>query len=1320
MTLATAAASLGAQVPEYVCSRATAPIRVDGVPDEKAWASAKVIDGFMTLGPKGEKAKNTARVRLLFDNKRLYIGGDLAAMPGRMPLTLKASRRDYSVWGNDCIDIFLQPREGQPITYQLMLSAHGHLHDAQNKPGVGKPEVWNGQIEVKTKQRLGGWSFEMAVPFADLGRRPFRGDVWAFRMGLAANGYEMAMWPHNRELSFHNKSCRGYLIFENRNLLANGDFEVLPAKTGDASPGWRFIVNKDPAVHGKGTIRVVTLPDAPQGPHVAELHKTDQPGYWPALVCDHLPIEPGATYEFSAFVKAEKPFYAGASFSGPETKDPRRRFAINGARKYPASPTFRKITVRHPGDARVTTGAVLFRYEGEQGRMWVDGVGLMRVNGLARAGRPVKQADPIHNLVELSLRTGFKPFALLKRPDGWYRNERTIFKDSGTGATIWKMSHHPGYICRQQYMERSPWSCNGERLCLVSLPQWWRIFMKADGSAWRPAATASSDVWDRLDPETLWFTASGRLVRQNVVTGETLNVKTFRGNATLWSMSRDAKYLLLKENLTADGKTTSRIHLVPRDVRRGHEPEVRRRRKRFVSPEQAITLDPGEQIHQLWFTNRPDHSVVFGYEAYLRGGAVMTPDGMTVKRIKYGTGMMPGGHNAPSPSGKWAVSSEGYIFDWLTEKINWISDHRTNHQSWGPDDTWFIGSAGFDLRRFGIPPRRFDQLLGSANSRMKYNIYWSEVHPVVSPDGTKLGYASDMLGYIEFYALIMRLPERPIGLRLARAGRGLRLAWKAPKASKELALYRIYRSNSLNGPYEPVAAVPKDTTVYDVAVNSQSERAEAARRRARPVAAVSRLPIRRDYFVVTAQEHSGLESCYSNPVATGRERGRFLVSIEAESGDYAAPCEEIFDPTAADLYGVSLGTAKPSAGLTLRMPHGADGWVLARVKNILREAESELSLVIGGETIGVVPVKEKAWHWLNLTGEKPIRLKPDTPDATLTPLGPGVAVDQVVVVDNLSNVPKVLWGRDPRVPQPVTGFSAQQIDPYTVRLTWTPPKDADIAHYNLYAARGSTCEPGNETLIVSPTEPEVLDWGLMADTQYAYRVTAVDRAGNESECSQVLTLTTPPVKDRIFIRHPCAVRTKGRAALEVPIELPAPAEVLFWIKVRCFNQNPVARFKVLLDNEELCEPYQIPWRFITPHHPGPARDVWLWAYIDGLPRTGTSSRRRLLPVPAGGHTLTLVPDAASIKRYGDIDVEFGEVIITNDLGYTPRGITNFLINPTRGRESRSGPFPSRKRPVRGAISRVHGLRFRVWGSRLGVQGSGFGVREFQSPAPCAG
>ena len=1216
---------------EYVCPRAGGPITIDGALDEAAWKAADTIDGFMTLGPAGETVKNKTRIRLLFDDKFLYVGGDLTTRPDKMPRTNKEASRDKGVWGSDLVDIFLRPSEGEPVTYQFMVSADGQIYDAKITRRNPNPEHWNSKLSAKTRQRMGGWTLEMAIPFSDLGPKPVRGEVWVVRIGLAADGYPLAMWPQNRELAFNNKLCQGFLIFEDGNMLTAGDFETPPSKGEQAPPGWRFALNP-----GDGTIGVTTLPDAPRGPHVVEIAKADEVAVYPALLFENISVEPGATYEFSAFVRAEQPFHAGVSFTGPPTEDRRQQQVVVGERLYSPSPEFQKIVARYRADEGIVQAAVVVRYQRGRGKLWVDGVSFTRVNGLARAGEAAKPADPIHNLVELSLRTRFKPFWRLKQPDGWYRNERTIFKDSGTGATIWKMSRHPGYMCRQEYMEVSPWNANGERLCLISVPQWWRILMKPDGSAWKPPnATYYSSIWDRLDPNILWVgegSGSRRLVKYNVATGDESEIKVFDGVIALWIMSRDGKYLLAKQNLTAGGKTTSRLLWIPRDVTAGGAG--------------IITVDPGALIHQFWFTNRPDYSVVFGYEDYLRGGAVMTPDGKVVKELPYGGGVLPGGHAAPSPSGKWAVA-ENFVRDWLTGEAVWISDHVTNHQSWGPDDGWFAGSCGFDLRRFGLPPRHFDQLLGSANSMMKYSVYAAEEHPVISPDGTKLGYASNMLGYIDFYCLAMRLPEAPLDPRATVDEAGVRLDWRAPVHANEIALYRVHRAASMTGPYEPVGSVPAGPTTFTYPSD------------------------REGYFVVTAQEHSGLESYYSSPAMAGRPGGPFLACVEAESGAYDAPGEETFDPGASNLYAVALGKTAPCGGLALEVPvcRKVKCVVFARVRNILPNGVPRMDAQVDGKEIGTVAVKEKAWHWLKLSEGDPIAVEAASATVKLVPLEPGIIVDQVVLVDDPKSVPDPFWGKDHRAPGPVTRLVGETADSYTIRLKWAAPADKDIAYYNVYAGRGAECIPGNPTLISSATRTDIVDWGLMAGTSYTYRITAVDRAGNEGAACGPRTVATPAVKDRVFIRQPCALRTKGEARLNVSFKIDAPAEVYLWVKARGFNQSPVWRFKVLLDDKEWCPPCQFPTGYITPHHPGPASDVWFWSSITNSFDKNEDGVRLLLPVPAGGHALSLVPDTEFNKRYGNIDVEFGEIVITNDLGYTPPGITNYLIDPMRGRQS---------------------------------------------------
>jgi len=88
----------------------------------------------------------------------------------------------------------------------------------------------------------------------------------------------------------------------------------------------------------------------------------------------------------------------------------------------------------------------------------------------------------------------------------------------------------------------------------------------------------------------------------------------------------------------------------------------------------------------------------------------------------------------------------------------------------------------------------------------------------------------------------------------------------------------------------------------------------------------------------------------------------------------------------------------------------------------------------------------------------------------------------------------------PDAPSALTGSAGGT----TATLSWTGSVASDVVSYRVY--RGSV-------LVATVTAPTTLytDTGLTPDTTYAFRVTAVDSAGNESTSTPFLSLTTADV-----------------------------------------------------------------------------------------------------------------------------------------------------------------------------------------------------------------
>jgi hypothetical protein len=111
---------------------------------------------------------------------------------------------------------------------------------------------------------------------------------------------------------------------------------------------------------------------------------------------------------------------------------------------------------------------------------------------------------------------------------------------------------------------------------------------------------------------------------------------------------------------------------------------------------------------------------------------------------------------------------------------------------------------------------------------------------------------------------------------------------------------------------------------------------------------------------------------------------------------------------------------------------------------------------------------------------------------------------------------------DRLAPDPVGGLKITKMDIDTVDIEWSASLEPALAHYNVYAADAPDTAPCRATLVGSPKVPRFLDWGLQPDTEYWYRVTAVDAQGNESLPSAAV-----------------AARTTGEAGPPFTIELEA-------------------------------------------------------------------------------------------------------------------------------------------------------------------------------------
>ena len=143
--LASLAIASAATPPEGLvlrAERASTPIVLDGRLEEPAWQEAPVAGGFLQRDPnQGEPATEPTELRLLFDDKALYVGARLTdGMADRIVRQL--SRRD-AVAEADTFTLYLDPHPDRQTGVVLQVSAAGVQRDAALYDDNFEDDTWD-------------------------------------------------------------------------------------------------------------------------------------------------------------------------------------------------------------------------------------------------------------------------------------------------------------------------------------------------------------------------------------------------------------------------------------------------------------------------------------------------------------------------------------------------------------------------------------------------------------------------------------------------------------------------------------------------------------------------------------------------------------------------------------------------------------------------------------------------------------------------------------------------------------------------------------------------------------------------------------------------------------------------------------------------------------------------------------------------------------------------------------------------------------------------------------------------------------------------
>ena len=232
----------------------TAPV-IDGILDEAAWSAVEPITDFVQTEPsEGLPASERTEVRLLYDDKMIYIGVICHdADPSRIVTT--DSRRDSGLDSMDSFRMIFDTYHDRQNGFIFGTNVTGIEYDAQVRnegeslrtgppgglgggnaggSGAGVNVNWDASWEVKTQLTETGWNAEFAIPLRTLRYGP-PPQVWGINFTRnIQHKRETVYWsPISRIYTLSRLSSAGEL--RDLDVPAPRDFKLMPYTIGSVN-----------------------------------------------------------------------------------------------------------------------------------------------------------------------------------------------------------------------------------------------------------------------------------------------------------------------------------------------------------------------------------------------------------------------------------------------------------------------------------------------------------------------------------------------------------------------------------------------------------------------------------------------------------------------------------------------------------------------------------------------------------------------------------------------------------------------------------------------------------------------------------------------------------------------------------------------------------------------------------------------------------------------------------------------------------------------------------------------------------------------------
>lgn len=217
--------------------RTDEPIKIDGLLKEKVWQGEGYSSFIQSEPQDGAPASEKTVVRVAYDNKAIYIAGNLYdSQPGK--IIGRLGRRDDFVesdWFSFSIDPYYDRRSG----FEFAVNPSGSIMDFTIFNDENKDATWDGVWEGKARIHDKGWSVEFRIPFDQLRFKQKKDYVWGIyfnRIIKRKNERSGFTWIAKEESGFVSHFARLEGI---ENIRPGHRIEMLPFLSGKGvfSPG---------------------------------------------------------------------------------------------------------------------------------------------------------------------------------------------------------------------------------------------------------------------------------------------------------------------------------------------------------------------------------------------------------------------------------------------------------------------------------------------------------------------------------------------------------------------------------------------------------------------------------------------------------------------------------------------------------------------------------------------------------------------------------------------------------------------------------------------------------------------------------------------------------------------------------------------------------------------------------------------------------------------------------------------------------------------------------------------------------------------------